>query len=189
MAAVLMHEALAMDVEAGVPPMTAIQSATLNVARAFRRDKDYGSVEPGKVADLSIVEGNPLQDMWATTNVKLVVTNGKPVDIGFHNYVNPIPEFNSWQQLSEHIDVSPPALTQGSGPTVLKVKGRGFWPFHVVLLNGHELETRFVSRNELDATIPADAIKEVGMYKVTVKSRGEPVAESYPAPLVVSFKQ
>jgi hypothetical protein len=111
------------------------------------------------------------------------------VDIGFHKYVNPIPEFNSWQQLSERIDVTPQAVTQGTGPTVLKVKGRGFWPFHQVLLNGKEMETQFVSRNELDAVVPAEAIPDAGMYKVTVKSRGEPVAESYPAPLVVRFKQ
>jgi imidazolonepropionase-like amidohydrolase len=189
MAGLLMHEGMTMDVEAGVPPMTVIQAATINVARTFRKDKDYGSVEPGKVADLSIVEGNPLQDVWATTNVRLVVMNGKPVDIGFHKYVNPIPEFNSWQQLSEHIDVSPPAVTQGTGPTLIKVKGRGFWPFHHVLLNGRELETQFVTRNELDATIPADAIADAGMYKVTVKSRGEPITESNPAPLVVRFKQ
>jgi hypothetical protein len=58
-----------------------------------------------------------------------------------------------------------------------------------VLINGRELETQFVSRNELAATLPADAIQEAGMYKVTVKSRGEAVAESYPAPLVVRFKQ
>ncbi|TMA11531.1 MAG: hypothetical protein E6J89_07505, partial [Deltaproteobacteria bacterium] len=64
MAALLMHQALAMDVEAGVPPMTAIQAATFNVARTFKKDKDYGSVERGKVADLSIVEGDPLQDIW-----------------------------------------------------------------------------------------------------------------------------
>jgi imidazolonepropionase-like amidohydrolase len=188
MAGLLMHEAMTMDVEAGVPPITAIQAATLNVAKTFHKDKDFGSVEPGKVADLSIVEGNPLQEMWATTNVKTVVLNGKVVDTGFHNYVNPIPEFNSWQQLSEHIEVSPLAVTQGTA-TVLKVKGKGFWPFHQVLLNDRELETRFVSRGELDATLPADAIADAGMYKVTVKSRGEPVAESYPAPLVVRFKQ
>jgi hypothetical protein len=169
--------------------MKVIHAATINVAKTFRKDKDYGSVEPGKVADLSIVEGNPLQDMWATTNVKMVVTNGKLVDIAFHKYVNPIPEFNSWQQLSEQIVVTPYAVTQGSGPTVLKVKGRGFWPFHQVLLNGKELETQFVSRNELDAVLPADAIPDAGMYKVTVKSRGEPIAESNPAPLVVRFKQ
>ncbi len=189
MAGLLMHEGMTMDVEAGAPPMSVIQAATLNVAKTFHKDRDYGSVEPGKVADLSIVEGNPLQDMWTTTNVKMVVTNGKVIDIGFHKYVNPIPEFNSWQQLSEHIEVTPYAVTQGTGPTILKVKGRGFWPFHQVLINGRELETRFVSRGELDATLPADAIPDVGMYKVTVKSRGEPVAESYPAPLVVRFKQ
>jgi Amidohydrolase family len=188
MAGLLTHEGMTMDVEAGAPPMTAIEAATLNVARTFHKDRDYGSVEPGKVADLSIVDGNPLVDMWTTTNVKMVVMNGKPVDIGFHKYVNPIPEFNSWQQLSEHIEVTPYALTQGSGPTTIKVKGKGFWPFHQVLLNGRELETRFVNRGELDAVIPPDAVENVGMYKVTVKSRGEPVAESYPAPLVVRFK-
>ena len=108
----------------------------------------------------------------------------------FTKYVNPIPEFNSWQQLfGSNTDMQPAAVTQASGPTLLKVKGRGFWPFHQVLLNGRELETQFVSRNELDAIVPADAIPDAGMYKVTVKSRGEPIAESNPAPLVVRFKQ
>jgi Amidohydrolase family/IPT/TIG domain len=189
MAGLLMHEAMAMDVEAGVPAMTVIQAATLNVAKTFKKDKDYGSVEPGKVADLSIVEGNPLQDIWMTQNVKMVVMNGKVVDHEFHKYVNPIPEFNSWQQLPEHIDVMPLAVTQNSGPTTLTVKGKGFWPFHYVLLNGKELETTFVSRSELKAVVPPDAIRDVGMYLVTVKSRGEPIAQSYPAPLVVGFAQ
>ena len=189
MAGLLMHEALVMDVEAGVPPMTAIQAATINVAKTFHKDKDYGSVEPGKVADLSIIEGDPLQDIWMTQNVKMVVLDGKIVDPQFTGYVNPIPEFNSWQQLSVHIDVSPLSITQGSGPTTLKVHGKGFWPFHQVLLNGKEVETKFVSRGELDAIIPAEAVKDVGMYLVTVKSRGETIAESNPAPLVVKFKR
>jgi imidazolonepropionase-like amidohydrolase len=189
MAGLLMHEALVMDVEAGVPPMTAIQAATLNVAKTFHKDKDYGSVEPGKVADLSIIDGDPLQDIWTTQNVKMVVLDGKIVDPQFTGYVNPIPEFNSWQQLSVHIDVSPLAITQGTGPTVLKVHGKGFWPFHQVVLNGKEIETKFVSRSELQAIVPAEAVKNVGMYKVTVRSRGEAIAESAPAPLVVKFKQ
>jgi imidazolonepropionase-like amidohydrolase len=188
MAGMLLHEALVMDVEAGVPPMTAIQAATINVARTFRKDKDYGSVEPGKVADLSIIDGDPLKDIWMTQNVKMVVMNGKVVHHEFTGYVNPIPEFNSWQQLSQTIDVSPAAITQGAGPTTLKVSGKGFWPFHRVLLNGKELETKFVSRSELQATVPTEAVKDVGMYKVTVKSSGEVVAESGAAPLVVKFK-
>jgi hypothetical protein len=125
MAALLMHQALAMDVEAGVPPMTAIQAATLNVAKAFKKDKDYGSVERGKVADLSIVEGDPLQDIWATQNVKMVVLDGKVIDIGFSKYKNPIPSFYSYQTLPRNIEISPLFLTEGSGPTILKVWGQG----------------------------------------------------------------
>src|SRR5215813_7349310 len=177
MAGMLLHEALVMDVDAGVPPMTAIQAATINVARTFKKDKDYGSVEPGKVADLSIIDGDPLKDIWMTQNVKMVVMNGKVVHHEFTGYVNPIPEFNSWQQLSQTIDVSPAAITQGTGPTILKVRGKGFWPFHQVLVNGKPLETKFVNRGELQATLPADLVKDVGMYKVTVKSSGEVIAE------------
>jgi hypothetical protein len=51
------------------------------------------------------------------------------------------------------------------------------------------LETKFISRRELQAIVPAALIKDVGMYKVTVKSDGEPIAESNPAPLVVKFSR
>jgi hypothetical protein len=133
------------------------------------------------------VEGDPLKDIWATQNVKLVVMNGKVVEHEFTGYVNPIPEFNSWQQLSTTIEVAPAMITQGTAAT-LKVSGKGFWPFHRVLINGRELETRFISRSELQAVLPADVVSEVGMYKVTVWSSGEMIAESNPAPLVVKFK-
>src|SRR5919107_1934520 len=105
MAALLMHQALVMDVEAVVPPMTAIQAATLNVAKTFKMDKDYGSVEPGQVADLSIIEGDPLKDMWATQNVKMVVMDGKVMDSGFKRYKNPIPSFYSFQSLPLDLEI------------------------------------------------------------------------------------
>ena len=187
MAGMTLHEGLVMDVEAGVPPMAAIQAASINVARAFRKDRDYGSIEPGKVADLFLIEGDPLKDIWMTQNVKMLVMDGKVVNHEFTGDVNPIPEFNSWQQLSQTIRVTPEAVTQGDSAT-LRVRGQGFWPFHRVMLNGRELETKFVSRSELQATLPGDAIQNVGMYKVTVKSFGEAVPESAPAPLVVRFK-
>jgi len=189
MAALLMHQALAMDVEAGVPPMTAIQAATLNVARTFRKDKDYGSVELGKVADLSIVEGDPLQDIWMTQNVKMVIMDGKVVDIGFQKYKNPIPSFYSYQSLPPNLEISPLYLTEGSGPTVLKVWGLGMWPFHRVMLNGEQLPTSFVSKNELEAIISPEAIAKAGTYIVTLKCEGEPLPESHRAHLVVGYNQ
>jgi adenine deaminase len=188
MAGMLMHEALVMDVEAGVPPMTAIQAATLNVAKTFHKDKDYGSIEPGKVADLSIVEGDPLKDIWMTQNVKMLIMDGKIVDIGFHKYKNPIPAFYSYQTLPREIEISPLLATQGTAVT-LTVRGRGVLPSHRVMLNGKEMPTRYVKRGQLEAVIPADAIAEAGTYIVTVKSVGELLPESYPAHLVVGFRQ
>jgi imidazolonepropionase-like amidohydrolase len=188
MAALLMHQALAMDVEAGVPPMAAIQAATLNVAKTFRKDRDYGSVEAGKVADLSIVEGDPLEDIWMTQNVKTVVMDGNVVDIAFHDYENPIPSFYSYQSLPLDLEISPLFLLERSGPAVLKVRGGGMWPFHTVLLNGAPLPTRFVSKNELEATVSPEAIPAAGNYVVTIKSEGEALPESNRAHLVVGFR-
>ena len=189
MAALLMHQALAIDVEAGVPPMKAIQAATLNVARTFRMDKDYGSVEPGKVADLSIVEGDPLQDIWMTQNVKMVVMDGKVIDIGFKKYKNPIPSFYSYQSLPLNLEISPLFLIERSGPTVLKVRGQGgMWPFHRVMLNGQPLPTSFNSKDEVQAIIPPEAIPTAGTYIVTIKCEGEAFPESHRAHLVVGFK-
>jgi hypothetical protein len=189
MAALLMHQALVMDVEAGVPPMKAIQAATLNVARTFKKDKDYGSVEPGKVADLSIVEGDPLQDIWMTQNVKMVVMDGKVIDSGFTKYKNPIASFYSYQSLPLDLEISPLFLIEGSGPTTLKVRGQGgMWPFHRVMLNGEPLPTSFVSKDELKAIIPPEAIPTAGTYIVTLKCDGEAFPESHRAHLVAGFK-
>src|SRR5688572_811954 len=190
MAALLMHQALVMDVEAGVSPMAAIQAATLNVARTFRKEKDYGSVEPGKIADLSIVDGDPLQDIWMTQNVKMVIMDGKVIDVGFKKYKNPIASFYSYQSLPLDLEISPLFLIEGSGPTVLKVRGQGggMWPFHQVMLNGEPLPTSFVSKDELKATIPPEAIAKAGTYIVTLKCEGEPFPESHRAHLVVGFK-
>jgi Amidohydrolase family len=189
MAALLMHEALVMDVEAGVPPMKAIQAATLNVAKAFKKDRDYGSVEPGKVADLSIIEGDPLKDIWMTQNVKMVVMDGKVIDIGFTNYKNPIPTIYSNQSLPPDIQISPLFLRAGDGPTTLKIAGKEMWPFHRAMLNGRPLPTSFISRELLQATIPPEAVATAGTYFVTIKSEGETLPESNRAHLTVGFRQ
>jgi imidazolonepropionase-like amidohydrolase len=189
MAALLMHQALVMDVEAGVPPMTAIQAATLNAAKTFKIDADYGSIEPGKIADLFIVEGDPLKDIWATQNVKTVVMGGKVVDTAFWRYKNPIPSFYAYQTLPMDLDLSPLLLIEGTGPTTLRVRGKGIWPFHRVHLNSFPLPTTFVNNTELQATIDPELIPTAGTYVVTVRAEGEPLAESHRAHLVVGFRE
>jgi imidazolonepropionase-like amidohydrolase len=63
-------------VEAGMPPMKAIQSATLEAAKLLGVEKDLGTVEAGKYADLVAVPGDPLADIKLMTNVTFVMKAG-----------------------------------------------------------------------------------------------------------------
>lgn len=86
------HVELEMLIEAGLTPVQAIQTASINVAQAWGKDKDYGSVEKGKIADLVIVRGDPRQNISDTQNVEMVFIEGKVMDISYHpDYKNPIP--------------------------------------------------------------------------------------------------
>jgi hypothetical protein len=117
----------------------------------------------------------------------MVIMDGKTVDIGFSKYKNPIPAFYAYQTLPLDLDISPLYVVAGSGPTVLKVRGPGMWPFHRVLLNGQPLPTRYVNKSEIEATIAPELVRTAGTYFVTVKPDGELLPESHRAHLVVAF--
>jgi imidazolonepropionase-like amidohydrolase len=63
-------------VEAGMPPMEAIKSATLVAAELVGMKDQLGSVEGGKLADIVAVNGNPLQDIKTMRNVTFVMKDG-----------------------------------------------------------------------------------------------------------------
>jgi imidazolonepropionase-like amidohydrolase len=74
------HREIELYVKAGFTPMEAIQAATVVPARAMDLDKDSGSLEVGKRADLIVIDGDPLADIRNTRNVTAVITNGKLFD-------------------------------------------------------------------------------------------------------------
>ena len=66
-----------LHVQAGFTPMEAIQSATLVAARAMGMEKDSGTIEPGKRADVIVVDGNPLKNISDIRKVSTVFAGGK----------------------------------------------------------------------------------------------------------------
>jgi imidazolonepropionase-like amidohydrolase len=63
-------------VQAGMPPMLAIQAATTHAAELLKHDKDIGSIATGKLADLIAVPGNPIDDISQMTKVSFVMKEG-----------------------------------------------------------------------------------------------------------------
>lgn len=62
--------------EAGMTPMQIIVAATKNAAHVSHRDRDLGTLEAGKIADVLVVNGNPLQDLRALLDVRMVLKDG-----------------------------------------------------------------------------------------------------------------
>ncbi len=76
MAGFALHRELELDVEAGIPASQVLQNATLNAARIMSMDKELGSIAPGKLADLTLVDGNPAADIHDIRKTELVVKDG-----------------------------------------------------------------------------------------------------------------
>jgi imidazolonepropionase-like amidohydrolase len=72
-----LHDELTLLVAAGLSPLEALQAATLNPARFLGKEKDLGTVEKGKIADLVVLEANPLEEIGNSRKIDAVVTGGK----------------------------------------------------------------------------------------------------------------
>jgi len=79
-----LHLELERFVAAGFTPLEALQTATLNPAIFYEKTSDYGSVQPGRVADLVMLNANPLSDIRNTRAIVGVVADGRylsPADL------------------------------------------------------------------------------------------------------------
>jgi hypothetical protein len=85
----LIHEML-IFVEAGITPMQIIQGATKWSAEMIQRQKDLGTVEAGKIADIVIVNADPLQNIENLRQVDTVIFGGNRVALGYNAGYNPV---------------------------------------------------------------------------------------------------
>jgi imidazolonepropionase-like amidohydrolase len=71
-----LHDELQLMVEAGLSPLEVLQSATISPAKFLGKEKDFGTIEKGKIADLVLLDANPLENITNSKRISAVVLNG-----------------------------------------------------------------------------------------------------------------
>jgi len=71
---------MALMTQAGLTPLQVLRSATVNGAKAMGRERDIGTLAPGKLADLVILDADPLADVQNLSRIHRVVKDGHVYD-------------------------------------------------------------------------------------------------------------
>jgi imidazolonepropionase-like amidohydrolase len=79
-AGIMLHRESELEVQAGIPPLKALQIATLAAATVLKQQDQLGSIEPGKLADLVLVEGDPGTNIGDIRRCRMVFKNGAVFD-------------------------------------------------------------------------------------------------------------
>jgi len=78
-----LHEELALLVQAGLTPMQALQAATKRPAEFLGKLQTQGTIQQGRIADLLLLDANPLEDIHNTEKIRAVILRGKLLDRNF----------------------------------------------------------------------------------------------------------
>src|SRR5690606_9306231 len=81
------HWEMWMFAQGGMSPLEALKTATINPAKTFGMDHQLGSLEVGKLADLIVIDGNPLQDIRVSDRVSHTMVNGRLYDANSLNEI------------------------------------------------------------------------------------------------------
>lgn len=191
-----LHRELEFMVRAGLSPMQAIQAATKVGADYLGKGQELGTVDEGKLADLIVVRGDPLENITHSRRIDVVIKDGEIVDTRYQeSFSNPIPrptsvEFYGYPnpRLEE---VSPKVISEGDRETELVLKGKDFFPNSIVRFGANPIPTRFTNQEEIRAVLPCHLVR-VGTFPIVVtnpKPREFPDREgvSNPLPVIVRF--
>jgi len=80
-----LHQEMQIMADAGLTPMQIIQGSTKYPAEMLRKQNLLGTVEAGKLADVIIVNADPLQDIRNLDKINTVIEDGKVVELGYHS--------------------------------------------------------------------------------------------------------
>jgi adenine deaminase len=101
------HWEIWMLAQGGMSPLQALRCATINGANYLGMDKEIGSLEPGKLADMVVLDDNPLEDIRNTESVRYVIVNGRLYDAESMNEIGnrEKPRLRFWWQMTRGGDM------------------------------------------------------------------------------------
>jgi imidazolonepropionase-like amidohydrolase len=163
--------------DAQIPPLKILQGATINPAEFVHQDKNLGTIETGKLADIIILAKNPLEDIKNVRSLETVIQHGKVQELGYkseYRIVIPRPYLRINGELPRpHISgVSPVAVPIGTKNLVLTIKGKSFNPANRVLWDNIDLKVLAFSPTEVKAAVPDDLVNRLGTWKVHMITGG-----------------
>jgi imidazolonepropionase-like amidohydrolase len=170
---------------AGVPPLAILQGATIHPAEFVHQDKELGTIEKGKLADILILGRNPLENISNIRSLESVIQHGKVQKLGYSPGMrNPIPRpfFPSGgsQRARPYLtSISPVAVPMGSGDFVLTIRGRDFSRQNRVLWEDTDLELVKFSTKEVQVKVPGQLLRNVGTYRVHMVTGGYEVEDEH----------
>jgi imidazolonepropionase-like amidohydrolase len=167
-----LHREMEFLVSMGLAPMQAIMAATKIGAEYLGAGKDLGTIDEGKLADLIIVNGDPLRDIRTTRNIDTVIKDGEIVDISYHvNFTNAIPRPHSQEFYGYPVPtldtITPKVGDERDQEIEILLKGKNFFPLSVVYFGAAPIPSTFVSQSELRALIPSHLLG-VGTIRISV---------------------
>lgn len=179
---ITLHEEMAMFSEVGVPPMKIIESATSWGMEAWGKSKEAGTIEPGKRADLVVLNKNPLDDIRNTMDINTIIQGGNIIDRealakrvetvarpgllqdGFANPALKQPFID---------DIMPELIsTKEKNPSQMTIRGHSFSNDSFVLLNDHVIHGTVQGENILKIPLPGSIAKSPGTYPLVVVDPG-----------------
>lgn len=169
---------------AQIPNLAILQGATINPATFVHQDKNLGTIEVGKLADLDIFDKNPLDEVKNVRSLEIVIQHGKVQDRAFHSdYRNPIPRpylpVNAALPRPYISSVQPSAVPIGAENLTIMIRGHDFNRLNHVMWQDVELRVASFSPTEISAIVPNELLRKAGTYKVQIITGGRVHQPSY----------
>jgi hypothetical protein len=201
----VVHDEMEIWQEGGIEPMQILQAATKWPAEGMKKIADYGTIEADKIADMVILDADPLEDIANARQIANVVFDGKVVDHSFTasyaptfggsggdiRAVESLPEVSelkmvAWTGATVEPDpaqspqpaletIAPRWVTAGDPATMITLTGFNFVDRSEVLIDGEAVAFERISDTELTVSVDAIRLTNAGRLDIVVVNP-EPLA-------------